>query len=182
MNAKYSCSIKVFSSGMIRCILLGCIASVFFSCSSTRRIEKKQTKVVYESLGLNKDRKDNLALYEEAASWLHVPHVDGGTSKKGTDCSFLVYNIYKTVYGKIIERNSTAILKKNCERIDRNKLKEGDLVFFNTNAKSKQYVNHVGIYLKDNKFLHSSTSRGVMVSDLDEKYFLKVWVCGGRVK
>ena len=182
MNPKYSYSIKVFSPVIIRSILIGCIASVFFSCSSARRIEKKQTKVVYESLGLSRDRKDNLALYEEAASWLHVPHVDGGTSRQGADCSFLVYTIYKIVYGKTIERNTTAILAKNCERISRNRLREGDLVFFKTNGKSKWLVNHVGIYLKENKFLHSSTSRGVVVSSLDEKYFLKVWVCGGRVK
>ena len=182
MNPKYSYSIKVFSPVIIRSILIGCIASVFFSCSSARRIEKKQTQKVYDNLGLSKDRKDNFELYREAVSWLHVPHVDGGTSKRGADCSFLVYSIYKAVYHKTIERNTTAILDRNCEKISRNRLKEGDLVFFKTNGKSKWLVNHVGIYLKENKFLHSSTSKGVIVSSLDEKYFLKVWVCGGRVK
>jgi hypothetical protein len=165
-----------------RCILLWGCAILFFSCSSTRHLENKQRKEVYNLLGLNNDRKDNFALYKEAASWLHVPHVDGGTSHNGADCSFLVYAVYKTVYHKTIERNSTAMLIKSCKKISRNMLKEGDLAFFNTSGKSKSYVNHVGIYLKDNKFLHSSTSKGVMVSDLDEAYFRKVWVCGGRVK
>jgi hypothetical protein len=165
-----------------RYILLWGLAFVLFSCNTTRHLEKKQRKEVYDLLGLNKGRKDNFALYKEAASWLHVPHVEGGTSRNGADCSFLVYTIYKTVYNKTVERNSTAMLIKSCKRISRSMLKEGDLAFFNTSGKAKSYVNHVGIYLKDNKILHSSTSKGVMVSDLDEAYFRKVWVCGGRVK
>ena len=155
---------------------------MFFSCSTTRSVEKKQSNEVYENLGLNKNRKDNFALYKEAASWLHVSHVDGGMSRNGTDCSFLVYYLYKIVYNKILERNSADILTKNCKRISISRLREGDLVFFNTSGKSKSYVNHVGIYLKENKFIHSSTSKGVIVSNLDENYYRKVWVCGGRVK
>lgn len=165
-----------------RYLLLWSIALVFFSCSTTRQIERKQSKEVYEKLGLNKDRKDNYALYHEAASWLNVRHVDGGSSRKGTDCSFLVYSIYKTVYNKTVERNSADILKKNCKKISRSRLQEGDLVFFSTSSRSKSRVSHVGIYLKENKFLHSSTSKGVIVSDLNEDYYRKTWVCGGRVK
>lgn len=164
-----------------RYILLWSIAFVFFSCNTTRQIERRQSKEIYEMLGLNKDKNDNFALYREAASWLHVPHVDGGSSRKGTDCSFLVYSIYKTVYNKTIERNSADILNKNCKRISRSKLQEGDLVFFSASSKSKSRVGHVGIYLKESKFLHSSTSKGVIVSDLDEDYYRKTWVCGGRV-
>lgn len=155
---------------------------LLFSCNTARHIEKRQTKDVYEALGLRADRNDNLSLYKEATTWLHVRHVDGGTSRNGTDCSFLVYSLYKTVYHRTIERNSAAMLTKSCKRIERNRLKEGDLVFFNTSGKSKSYVNHVGIFLKDTKFLHSSTSKGVIVSDLDEAYYRKTWVCGGRVK
>jgi len=169
-------------SNPFRCILLWSLTILCFSCSTTRTIEKKQSKEVYNSLGLNKDRKDNAELYRESASWLYVRHVDGGKSRKGTDCSFLVNSIYKTVYNKNIERNSADMLNKNCKRISKKKLKEGNLVFFNTGGKSKSRVNHVGIYLKDNKFLHASTSKGVIVSDLEENYYRKTWVCGGRVK
>ena len=164
-----------------RYILLWSIVFVFFSCSTTRQIERKQSKEVSEKLGLDKDSKDNFALYREAASWLHVPHMDGGSSRKGTDCSFLVYSIYKTVYNKTLERNSADILNKNCKRISRSRLEEGDLVFFSTSSRSKSRVSHVGIYLKENKFLHSSTSKGVIVSDMDEDYYRKTWVCGGAV-
>lgn len=166
----------------VRAVFLWGLVFLLFSCSTARHIEKRQTKEVYEALGLRSDRDDNVALYKEAATWLHIRHVDGGTSRNGTDCSFLVYSLYKTVYHKTIERNSAAMLAQNCKRINRNKLKEGDLVFFSTGGKSKSYVNHVGLYLKDNKFLHSSTSKGVIVSDLEEAYYRKTWVCGGRVK
>jgi len=158
------------------------ITLVLFGCSSTQHLENKRSKEVYDALGLTKERGDNIALYKEAASWLGAPHVDGGTSRKGTDCSFLVYSIYKTVYNKLLERNSSAMLKKNCEKINRDRIQEGDLVFFNTSDKNKSIVNHVGIYLKNNRFIHSSTSRGVVVSSLNENYFLKTWVCGGRVR
>ena len=166
----------------VRYILLWSMAFLFFSCSTSRHIEKKQSNKVYGSLGLKKDRKDNAALYKEGASWLHVPHVDGGTSHNGTDCSFLVHHIYKTVYHKTLERNSAAMLNKNCIRISKDKLREGDLVFFDTLGRKGTNVTHVGIYLKDHKFLHTSTSKGVIVSDLDEDYYRKTWVSGGRVK
>jgi len=169
---------KIFKPYNILVLLL---AVVLVGCSTARQIEKRESKEVYEALGVQKAHKDNFALYKEAASWLNVPHRDGGLSVNGIDCSGLAYIIYKTVYGKTIERNSTAILQKNCELKRKSQLREGDLVFFNTTGRSKLRVNHVGIYLKDNKFLHSSTSRGVVVSSLEEDFFRKAWVCGGRV-
>jgi cell wall-associated NlpC family hydrolase len=165
-----------------RSIFFLCIALGLFSCSAARHVEKKGNNKVYNNFGLNKERKDNAALYREAASWLYVPHVDGGTSRNGTDCSFLVHQIYKTVYHKTLERHSGGMLNKNCKRIPKSRLKEGDLVFFDTLGTSGSNVSHVGIYLKDNKFLHTSTSKGVIVSDLDEAYYRKTWVSGGRVK
>ena len=162
-------------------LLLG-VTVLFFSCGSMRNMENKQRKEVYEKLGLESSSHDNFELYKEAVSWLHVQHVDGGTSHSGTDCSFLVYSIYNTVYHKTLERNSAAMLNKNCERITKDQLQEGDLVFFNTTAKSKAEVSHVGIYLKDRKFVHTSTSKGVNVSSLDDDYYRKAWICAGRVK
>ena len=156
------------------------ISLLLFSCISTQQLELK--KNVYQSLGLKKECRDNFALYKEAASWLYVPYADASCSKSGLDCSCLVFEIYKTVYSKTIERNTSALLKNNCRKIHKHQLREGDLVFFSTSNKSNAYVNHVGIYLKHNKFIHASVSKGVIVSDLDENYYKKSWVCGGRVK
>lgn len=162
--------------------LLFVISISLFSCSTSRHTSIHTTNEAYMRLQLKKAHKDNTSLYKEAAAWLHVPYIEGGTSRKGTDCSFLVYSIYKTVYNITLERNSSAMMQKNCKQIKKDRLKEGDLVFFNTGNKSRNYINHVGIYLKNNKFLHASTSKGVMVSDLNEIYYQKTWVCGGRVK
>ena len=70
---------------------------------------------------------------------------------------------------------------KESNKIARRNLREGDLVFF-TSRSSRKKVAHVGIYLKDGKFIHASTSQGVIVSSLKEKYYTQHWLCGGRVK
>ena len=88
----------------------------------------------------------------------------------------------KNIYRKKLERSAADMLKKNCKRIRRGKLREGDLVFFYTGRGRKKRPNHVGIYLKNGKFIHTSTSKGVMVSSLSEPYYLRTWMCGGRVK
>ena len=163
-------------------LLLFVIALFLVGCSSSRQLETKFHNSVYASLGIEEGRKDNFTLYKEASSWLKTLHVEGGLTHNGIDCSGLVYLVYKNVYGKTLERNSTNMMNINCKKIRMKRLKEGDLVFFNTGAKKKSGVNHVGIYLKDNKFVHTSTSKGVMISSLDEKYYLKAWICGGRVR
>lgn len=157
---------------------------ILFSCKSTRQTQSKELskKEISNLLCIKIGSHDNIFLYREAALWLKTPHVDGGSSKNGIDCSYLAYIIYMNVYQKRIERNSNDILDKNCKRISKNRLDEGDLVFFNTKKRRNGSVNHVGVYLKDGKFIHTSTSRGVIVSSLDEDYYQKTWVCGGRVK
>ena len=57
---------------------------------------------------------------------------------------------------------------------------EGDLVFFITSPNGNR-INHVGVYLRDNKFVHSTTKRGVIISDLSENYYEKYFYKAGRV-
>ena len=118
-------------------------------------------------LGIDIDMKDNHALYVESGHWIGVPYRGGGTTKRGVDCSGLTSAIYKKVYRKSLERNSDDQRKKDCRKVKKSKLKEGDLVFFH-NGRKKKRATHVGIYLKDRKFIHASTSQGVIISTLDE--------------
>jgi hypothetical protein len=166
----------------LQVILVFLLTALLVGCRSTHTMERTLQRDVYKSLGLEENKKDNFALYKEAAAWLNTSYVEGGSSPKGVDCSGFVYLIYKKVYEKKLERKSMNMLKKNCHRINKSRLKEGDLVFFYTDAKSKSNINHVGLYLKNSKFIHASTSKGVMISSLDEIYFQKTWVCGGRIK
>ena len=130
-------------------------------------------------LGMDIDMDDNHALYVESAQWLGVPYRSGGTTQRGVDCSGLTSAIYKKVYRKSLERNSDDQRKKDCRKVKKGKLREGDLVFFH-NGRKKKTATHVGIYLKDRKFIHASTGQGVIISTLEEDYWEKHWLSGGR--
>lgn len=130
-------------------------------------------------LGMDIDRKDNHALYVEAAGWLGVPYRNGGSTKRGTDCSGLTSAIYQKVYRKSLERNADDQRRKDCRKVKKSNLREGDLVFFH-NGRKKRHATHVGIYLKDDRFVHASSRQGVIISSLDEDYWRKHWMCGGR--
>ncbi len=130
-------------------------------------------------LGVDINLEDNHKLYLEAADWIGTPYRGGGDSKRGTDCSGMVYQIYRKVYRTQVPRN-TEELKDKSNKIAKRNLKEGDLVFFSSN-RSRKRVAHVGIYLKNGKFIHSSTSRGVIISRLGEDYYSRHWICGGRI-
>ncbi len=62
--------------------------------------------------------------------------------------------------------------------LPKDELKEGDLVFFKIKSKS---ITHIGIYLGDNRFAHASTSRGVVISNLNEPYYSRYFYKGGRI-
>ena len=144
------------------------------SCHSQRDI------VAGGYFGMEMSSDDNLKLYEEIKNWIGVPYRYGGNTSKGVDCSGFVVNVYKNVYGIKLQRSSELIYKKNCDKIKKSKLQEGDLVFFKTGKKKR--INHVGIYLKNGKFVHTSTSRGVIISSLDEDYYRKNFMQAGRVR
>lgn len=129
-------------------------------------------------LGLAYSPNDNNALYELVNSWLGVPYLYGGNDRNGIDCSAFVGIIYRQIYGVNLHRSSNDMLR-DVELIGRSQLREGDILFF-TNSKGK--VAHVGVYLKDNLFAHSSTSNGVSVSSLEDSYWQKHFYKGGRVK
>lgn len=153
------------------------------SCNSTKKLARRNgnTKQLSEQLNIQVTPKDDIPLYTASAKWLGVPYRYGGNTQKGVDCSGLVCALYKEVYHTQLERTAAGMYQKNCRKISRNNLKPGDLVFFNT-AKTKKSVSHVGILLKDGVFIHSTTSSGVRTSHIDEKYYKKRWINGGRVK
>ncbi len=153
---------------VLLCIV--CAGFLFGSCSSSRHIGKSSSAgQVSEKLGFPVSKKDRqLPLYTEAVHWLGVPYKYGGNTSKGVDCSGLVCNM-------------AGMYKKNCRKISRNALRPGDLVFFNT-AKTKKSISHVGIFLKGNTFIHATTHSGVRLSTLDETYYKKRWISGGKVK
>ena len=154
------------------------------SCGSSKKVLYNPVEVEQLSrilrIPINND-DPNIPLYAETSLWLGVPYRYGGNTKAGSDCSGFVWQVYRRVYGKNLERSSDDQAKKDVHKVGKGGLKPGDLVFFRTSQKSKK-IDHVGIFLKDGYFVHASTSKGVIVSSLNEDYYKRTWQKGGRVK
>jgi NlpC/P60 family len=112
--------------------------------------------------------------------WYGTKYRYGGEDKDGVDCSAFVQSFMLALYGIGVARTSKEQYAQS-DRIKKANLEEGDLVFFHTRGKSRT-VTHVGVYLRNNKFIHAASSGGVMISDLDEEYFKRRYVASGRVK
>ena len=160
-------------------ILFG-MSLLLHSCStSTPRVDYRALAKASTLLKIDINRNDNHKLYIEASQWVGVPYRSGGSSKQGTDCSGMVHQIYKKVYRVSMPRSSEE-MKRRSRKVSKSKLQAGDLVFFSSTRHPKR-VAHVGIYLKDNKFIHASTTKGVIISSLKEDYYKKHWMQGGRI-
>ena len=122
--------------------------------------------------------KDNAKLYREIEKWYGTPYKYGGCSSSGIDCSCFVKTVFAAVYGINLNRGASDMLK-DITVVERRDLREGDIIFFANNKKS---VSHVGIYLKDDFFAHSSSSKGVTISRLSEKYWDARFFKAGRHK
>ena len=161
-------------------VLLGLMFCLSSCHTSAPRLDYKALAQASVRLGMDIELTDNHKLYVNAAEWIGTPYRAGGDSRHGTDCSGLVSQLYKKTYRMRLSRSTDGQLKES-NKIARRNLREGDLVFF-TSRSSRKKVAHVGIYLKDGKFIHAITSQGVIVSSLKEKYYTQHWLCGGRVK
>lgn len=132
-----------------------------------------------QELGIPVNRDGNLMLYDTIATWLGTPYKFAGSCEKGIDCSGFVNVLFDRVYGKRLGARNSGEIYNSIYKLDRTELKEGDLVFFRI---YRRRISHVGLYLGNNKFVHASTSRGVIISDLDEPYYKRFFAGAGRYK
>ncbi len=158
------------------------ISTVLFFSSACSLSSNKQTievsnnyiktkiKPVSEVSPLNK-------LYAKHDEWKGTPYVLGGLSKNGIDCSGFMYLTASEELGIELPRTTRAQALRG-KRINKNDLQTGDLVFFKT---GKKKINHVGIYLENGKFLHASTSKGVMISDINGIYWKETYWQSRRI-
>lgn len=127
-----------------------------------------------EAMSLLKSKK----LYNFITEWTGVRYQFGGLDKQGIDCSGFALLLQKEIYGLSLPRISRdqaeVVVQKNLAQ-----LKEGDLIFF---AFGGGAVDHVGIYLNNNFFVHASTSKGVVVDDLSLPAYQRVIVKAGTLK
>ncbi|NSW89306.1 MAG: SH3 domain-containing protein [Firmicutes bacterium] len=103
-----------------------------------------------------------------AKKFLGVRYVWGGTSPNGFDCSGLVQYVFRQ-FGISLNRVAADQAKQGT-KVTRAQLKPGDLVFFNTDSDS--VIDHVGIYIGNNQFIHASNGRGkVLIDPLNSGYY-----------
>ena len=131
----------------------------------------------YEVLLGNPEILNNIALYRFMDDWLGTPYQYGGNSKDGIDCSRLSIQLLREVY-QIHITGSSAEIHARTKSVGQNTLREGDLVFFKIGESA---VNHMGVYLVNDKFIHATVQSGVIVSDLNEAYYRKYFYSAGRI-
>jgi lipoprotein Spr len=132
----------------------------------------------YKSVNKNISSKDFKRLISGSKKHLGEPYRYGGRNKKGWDCSGFVSGMYYSYLNVRLPRNTRSLYNASF-RVKNSKTKPGDLVFFKIRSK---HPSHVGIYLGKGRFIHASTSSGVVVSSLKEKYYKKYFIGFRRPK
>lgn len=110
--------------------------------------------------------------------WLGTPYHFGGSSNRGIDCSAFVMTIFNNSAQIVLPRTAREQYTVGM-KIKRNDLEFGDLVFFHTY--SRAFASHVGIYLGDDLFAHSSSRYGVTVSSLESTFYSTRFIGGRRL-
>ena len=120
------------------------------------------------------------AVVDYAMQFLGYPYVYGGTSPRGFDCSGFVKYVFAH-FGVNINRTASDQMS-NGTKVSMSELLPGDVVFFKKPGSSARLASHVGIYIGGGQFIHASTSTtGVIISDMDYAYYTTGFVGGRRM-
>ena len=122
------------------------------------------------------------AIISTAKSFLGTPHSSGGLSKSGIDCSGLVYTAFNSHCSKDLPRVAQEMARCGTIISSLNDLRKGDLVFFTGTYNTSKFITHVGIYLGNNNFIHTSSSKGVSINSIKgSSYWESKFVYGTRI-
>jgi cell wall-associated NlpC family hydrolase len=129
---------------------------------------------------LNTAGKKSAQIIKTAEKYIGTPHCMGGTTRKCMDCSGLTYVSFKE--NKIeIPRRSQDQARYGQIIFDKAYLKKGDLVFFTKSYQTPDFITHVGIYIGNGRFIHASTSGGVIITPMENPWWSQRFVFGTRV-
>lgn len=151
-------------------------ASVGFSSVDIERAHWLQLKYAV-MIDATVEKLTNIPLFETIDKWWGTKYCLGGATDNCIDCSAFTQIIMRDVYKQSLPRTAQEQYQL-CEKVDLEDVQEGDLVFFHTSGRN---ISHVGIYLINNKFVHAASSGGVMISDLNDKYWQPRFRGAGRI-
>lgn len=120
--------------------------------------------------GLSDPAYARSALYEQYQAWQGVPYRTGGASRRGVDCSAFMQLTFREQFAMQLPRDTDSQAHLG-RAVSSRQLRPGDLVFFNIGRSTR----HVGVVVEKNKFLHASSSKGVMISDLNQPYWQRYY-------
>lgn len=173
---------------LLKLLSLSVLSLGVTACHSSKNTVRVNNDVPSTKVDYNEMKSDvSSRLYEvpqieslvaEAVKWLGVPYKYAGNDKNGVDCSGLTSQVYLKSLNVKMPRNSRE-QQRWCININKENLQPGDLVFFATGS-DRNRVSHVGIYIGNGDIIHASSSRGVIVSSLSEKYYVKQYHSSGR--
>ncbi len=164
-------------SSLIPVIFLILLCSCHSSRHKSKPVEEKHIEV--KDITKFSDKNTGLLL-KEAESWLGVPYRYGGNDREGVDCSGMVVQVFLSAWDKKLPR--TCIQQAEfCQELNEKEILPGDLVFFAT-GKDPERISHVGILLDNDRFIHSSSTKGVVVSNLSTPYYQRTLRKFGRVR
>ncbi|MEJ5052989.1 C40 family peptidase [Sphingobacterium sp. MYb382] len=154
--------------------------TILTDASDARNMNLETAKLANyaDILGVSLRELNNKQLYSFLDNWMGSPHRMGGGEKSGIDCSRFVGILYEEVYRKNLPRTSRDMGDQVKRKYERD-LKEGDLIFFSFGGRD---IDHVGVYLRNNKFVHVSTKRGVIISNIKDSWYYKYFVRAGSPK
>jgi lipoprotein Spr len=145
---------------------------------------EKQKMDDFISVGIEKAVDTHGATPDEiiktARQYLGVPHCMGGTTMKCMDCSGLLVTVFAS-HGIQLPHNSEEQARYGRVISKMEDLRKGDMVFFIRSYKTSHFITHSGIFLGDNKFIHTSSSDGVTITSLDDPWWNGRYLFGTRV-
>lgn len=155
----------------------GGFCSILEKVCQQKNIDLDAFSTFFEKVGVNITKAADLNMYASIYKWFYTPYRFGGNSPKGIDCSNYVYKLLTDASCSDSYATSQQLADLT-EYVDREELKEGDLVFFNVNGSR---ISHVGVYLQNGLFTHSCASKGVTVSSLNDPYWNARYCRAGRI-
>jgi len=166
-------------------ILTSCASSkktVYKSAPTQKRVTKSKRSTSTNTRSNNPPTIADKVVWT-AVSFKGTPYKYAGVTKKGMDCSGLIYTSFKE--RDIILPRSSSLQYQEGRKIALREAKRGDLLFFKTTNKTRSKVNHVGLVTSVVngvvKFIHASSSRGVVVNSMNESYYKKAFIEAKRI-